>query len=188
MRTTRFSKPAGFVLAGYLVLLASIALLVWRVLDLRHELQSRAPGVSYQAIENLLHSRIEDSDGEVRRLAEEPKEYLLFFLLSPYDCPICQDELIDLQALHEEIPNLAILAILGHSDPNEARQTRQNYGLLFPVIPDPSGAIIEALAPPETPWKVLVSRRAERILFEDYQSSTPAERKAFAHRVHIFVH
>lgn len=185
-RRGAWSRPGMVAAACVLALVGALSLALWKVVDLRGELARRAPGIGYGAVHAVLEAEIDDSEGRRMRMADGDWEHLVLFVFTPYDCPGCLDELADLEALRTSVPSLGVYAILAHGSPDEARQTRDNFGLEFPVIPDPEGSWLGRLAPPETPWKVVV-RRDEGIVFEDPKSTTPSERRAFSERVHFIV-
>lgn len=180
--------PVGFVvLASALVLTAVVGLLTWQIVDLRFELGGRPPGVVYESLSRLLETPVPDCRGDSHRLVESEARHLLLFLFSPYDCPICHEELLELQGLQDQIPDLEVYGIMSAGSREDGCQTERNFGLGFPILVDPESTLVDALAPPETPWKVLLRRDASRtyILFEDPKSSIPAEREAFRFRVRL---
>lgn len=178
----------GFVvLASAVVLATALGLMAWEVLDLRREIGGRPPGVGFRALTDLIETPVPDCRGESHRLAETPSSHLLLFLFTPYDCPICHEELLELQGLHERIPDLDVYGIMASASREDGCQTERNFGLSFPILVDREGALVDALAPPETPWKVLLRRDGSGtyILFEDPKSSIPAEREAFRFRMQL---
>lgn len=179
--------PVALVLGSVLVLTGAVGALAWEVLELKHELRGRPPGVSFQAVESLLETRLEGCLENSYQIGEADSRFVLLFLLSPYDCPICHEELMGLQVLSEKRPNLDVYAVMSSASADEACQTQSNFGLAFPVLLDPDGHWRQRLGPPETPWKVLVEtgRDRVRILLEDPKSSTPAQREAFQHRLRV---
>lgn len=178
--------PLSLIL-GVLALVGVLGAATWNLVELRRELAGRPPGVTYRAFAELLETPVADSTGTLHTLADEPWDHLLLFVLSPNDCPTCFDELLDLQILDEQTPDLAVYGLLSFGSPDEAAQTRENYGLGFPVLVDTTGEIVERLGPPDRPWKILFRRHDHRIVLEDPRSLTRAEREAFVNRVHAVV-
>lgn len=165
------------------LLVAAAGLLTWKVVVLRSEIALRSPGADPFAVRELLRSEVVDSEGETHSIDAEEWELLLLFVFTPQDCPICHEELLDVGVLAEQIPGLTAYGILGFGSTEEARQTRENFHLPFPVIPDPEGQWISELGLPEMPWKIVVRKERPGILWEDRRSTTPSERQAFMQRL-----
>jgi len=123
------------------------------------------------------------SESRSLRLSDSKSAYLVLFLFTPADCAACLPELKGLSRFDQERPDVEVVAIMGFSNPDEARQTRENFGLEIPVLQDPYGELLDAVAPPKTPWKVVVRRADRRVLFESPSSVSAADRDAFLTRV-----
>ena len=170
--------PLAVVLLGI-----ALALVSFRLLDLREELRMRAPGVRAQGLESLLHESLTTADGETVVPAETGHDLVLLVALTPYDCATCFEELHDLAVIDEMRPDLAVYALMAYASPEEARQTGETFGLPFDIIPDADGTLSERLAVPQTPWKIVWSVPEGRVLFEDPRSMEAVEREAFLLRV-----
>lgn len=155
------------------------------VLSLREQLATGSPGANPAVVYELLESPLRDSTGETIVLAAQDWSLLVLVFFTPQDCPICHDELGDLEVMASLDPRLQVAGVMGYGTAAEAEQTRHNYGLGFPILPDPEGFWIERLGVPEFPWKVVLRADRESLLFEDPRSNTPVEREAFMTRLQL---
>jgi peroxiredoxin len=162
----------------------SLSVIAWKLPRLRQKEgpEARQPMTPAQ-VSDLFSRSLPVSEGRFMRLADSQTEYLILFLFTPGDCAACLPELEDLSRFGQERPDVEVVALMSFSNPDEARQTRENFRLEIPVLQDPSGELLEVISPPKTPWKVVVRRADHRVLFESPRSVSAAERDAFLARV-----
>ncbi len=183
--------PALVVLLGTLGLALAVGVLAWEVHELRWELGTQVPSIGPRGIQEVLEEPLEGCDGKLQHVGNDARDFLLLYVFTPYDCPICQQELLDIETLAEERKDVGVYALMAMANRDEICQTAKNFGLTFPVLFDPKGGLASKLRAPDTPWKVLMKRDGNaglRIVFEDPKSSTPDERRAFAYRVRLLLH
>jgi peroxiredoxin len=162
----------------------SLAVIAWKLPRLRGRgvPEARQPMTPMQ-VGTLLSRPLLVSESRSMRLSDSKTDYLILFLFTPADCAACLPELKDLSRFDQERPDVEVVALMSFSNPDEARQTRENFGLEIPVLQDPYGELLDAVAPPKTPWKVVVRRKDRRVLFESFSSVSAADREAFLTRV-----
>ncbi|MEA2558888.1 MAG: AhpC/TSA family [Acidobacteriota bacterium] len=167
-----------------ILMLVSLAVIAWKLPHLRQAgaAETRQP-MTPEQVGALFSRSLLVSESQFMRLADSQSKYLILFLFTPADCAACLPELADLSRFDQERPDVEVLALMSFSSPDEARQTRENFSLEIPVLQDPSGELLEAFAPPQTPWKVVVRRADRRVLFESPRSVSAEERDAFLARV-----
>ncbi len=166
------------------LLLASNVFIVWKYKGLQSEAALRAPGVSPTTVRTLLDTPMPTTTGDTVTLAqEEEKSYLVLFLFSIGDCPSCIEELAGLGEIQERRIDIGVYGMVSYSSVSEAMQILGLYGVDFPLLQDPEGAMFERFKFPKTPWKIVVHRASGKILFEDPPSNTEAEREAFLTRI-----
>jgi len=167
-----------------LVIALSLAVIAWRLPRLLGPggAGARKPLTS-EVIGALLDRPLLVEEGRSLRLADSPADYLVLFLFTPEDCAACLPELRDLENLAEEQSNLGVVAVMSYSNFDEARQTRENFGVDIPILQDPEGELLTSVRPLQTPWKLVIRREDRRLLFEDGRTVTTAERAAFIARV-----
>jgi peroxiredoxin len=108
---------------------------------------------------------------------------LVVFLFTPADCAACLPELAALSRLDEERSDLGVVAVMSFSNVDEAEQTRESFGLEVPILQDPDGAVLAALRPPKTPWKLVVRQSDGKVLFEDPPTVAEEDRASFLERL-----
>jgi|GEM_PF-2270032 len=185
-----FSFGTVIVLVCIFGLSVAALMLAWRVRTLRSDLQAQVPSIGPRALDKVLELPLKGCDGRVLSVGTDARDSLLLYVFTPYDCPICQQELLDVETLAEEREDVGVYALMGKADTDASCQTERNFGLTFPVLVDPERKLADILAAPDTPWKILMKRDASgrfRIVWEDPKSSTPDERRAFAYRVRMLL-
>ncbi len=167
-----------------LLIVASVAVIGWRLPRLLKagSPQARQP-LDAEQIGALLSRPLLVSESQSMELSEGESEHLILFLFTPADCAACLPELKGLSQLDQERHDIEVAAVMSFSSPDEARQTRENFGLAIPILQDPHGEILEIVDPPKTPWKIVVRRADRRVLFESPPSVSAAEREAFLARI-----
>lgn len=170
--------------ACILLIVASVAVIGWRLPRLLKagSSQARQP-LDAERIGTLLSRPLLVSESQSMELSEGEAEHLIVFLFTPADCAACLPELKGLSQLDQERHDIEVAAVMSFSSPDEARQTRENFGLAIPILQDPYGEILELVDPPKTPWKIVVRRADRRVLLESPPSVSAAEREAFLARV-----
>lgn len=168
-----------FVLAA-----TSLAVIAWKAPALMGwgKPSPREP-LTPEAIGTLLDRAFPVAEGRSLRLADSRADYLVVFLFTPGDCAACLPELRDLNRLAGERSDLGIFAVMSYSNFDEARQTRENFGVDLSILQDPQGEVLRTIAPPNTPWKLVVRRKERRVLFEVGRTITQDQRAAFLARV-----
>lgn len=170
--------------ACILLIAASVAVVGWRLPRLLKAgpPRERQP-LDAEQIGTLLSRPLLVSESQSMELSKGKAEYLILFLFTPADCAACLPELKGLSQLDQERDDVDVAAVMSFSSPDEARQTRENFGLEIPILQDPYGEILELVDPPKTPWKVVVRRADRRVLLESPPSVSAAEREAFIVRI-----
>lgn len=159
-------------------IVASLAVIAWRVLRLRSGgLGARV--VSQEAVSALLSQPLPINENRTLRLSDSRADYLVVFLFTPSDCAACLPELHDLSRLVREKKNLDAVAVMGFSNPAEALQTKENFDLEIPIVQDANGELIKAIDPPRTPWKLVIRRMDQKLLFESPPTVGEKERWEF---------
>ncbi len=177
------SSNSTLYLVCALLLLLSNGVLAWRVWTLQASLAASVKGVDPRGVLELLDTPLSADDGRQVRLAEDSHALVVLFAFTPDDCGPCLSELSELNALSRQ--DAAAFALMSYASPDEARQTRVNFNIDYPILLDPEGGLLTVLKPPKTPWKIVIDRRNRRILYEDPPSVTDAEREAFLARLSI---
>lgn len=167
----------AYALCILLIIAASVAI-VWRLSQGRRG-EPETEGVSREGVASLMTNNLSVDETHSLRLADLEAEFVVVFLFSPADCAACLPELTDLDRLARERKDLAVVAVMGFSNPSEAKQTHENFGLNLPIVQDADGALIQALKPPRTPWKLLIRRSDQRVLLESPPTVSQDERQAF---------
>ena len=178
-------QPRRLVFASCILLIGlSLAVIAWRLPRLLGQSGSstRKP-LTPEVIGALLNQSFPVEEGRSLRLAESSADYLVLFLFTPADCAACLPELRELENLAKEQSNLGVVAVMSYSNFDEARQTRENFGVDIPILQDPEGELLTSVSPLQTPWKLMIRREDRRLLFEDGRTVTTAERAAFLARV-----
>lgn len=168
----------------FFLILASLAVIGWKLPRLLNagSPQGRQP-LDAEQIGALLSRPLLLSESQSMDLSEGKADYLILFLFTPADCAACLPELTGLSQVDQERADVEVAAVMSFSSPDEARQTRENFGLEIPILQDPFGEILELVDPPKTPWKIVVRRADRRVLFESPPSVGAAEREAFMARI-----
>lgn len=168
--------------ACFAVMAAALAVIAWKAPRLWRGEEQRRP-ISTAAVSSLLSKPLPLDAGRTLRLSDSSADFLVMFLFTPADCAACLPELEDLSDLARERPDLDVVAVIAFSNPDEARQTRENFGLQIPVVQDPDGILLKELAPPRTPWKVVIRRADRHVLFESPPDVSAEQRAAFLSRL-----
>lgn len=148
------------------ILVAALGILSWKLHEARTELSLQPPGVNPKALGHVLaRPQILKHLGGAR--------FALIVLFTPHDCSICLPELSDLNGIHAAVPAAAVVGIMSDADLAGIADARDQLQLHFPVVDDAGGAILRQLAPPTTPWRVLVDRSTGRIMWEAPPSFAP---------------
>lgn len=180
MAVERQERPRPLVvLACALLLVASTAVLVWRLSGRPEE--RRTPGA--RTVRALLERSWATDAGQRLILGRLDAPYLVLYLFTPQDCAACLDELAALGRFAGDRRALAVVAVMAFSNVDEARQTRRNFDLSIPILQDPDGEFVEAVAPPQKPWKVVVDRAAGEVLFEEAAAVDPLGVERFLGRL-----
>jgi len=176
-RSLRLYYGACFVLVA-----ASLGVLGWRLLPVRAA-ATQGLRIDETALRQVLSRPMPSSSGGSLRAAELAADHVVLFLFTPADCAAALPELRALNRLDEERADLGVVAVMSFSNVEEAAQTRESFGLTMPILQDPDGAVLAALHPPRTPWKVVVRRQDGKVLFEDPPNIAAAARSAFLERL-----
>lgn len=72
---------------------------------------------------------------------------------------------------------------MSYANRDEMEQTRRNFGILFPILADPDGAMLGRIHVPQTPWKVVIYLPDNKIVLEDPPAEIAEERMAFLARL-----
>lgn len=166
------------------LIVASVAVIAWKLPRFRGEEvpQARQP-MGPEEVGALLSRPLLLSESQSMQLADGKADYLILFLFTPADCAACLPELRDLSRFDQTRSDVDVMAVMSFSSPDEARQTRENFGLEIPILQDPYGEVLEIADPPKTPWKIVVRRADRQVLFESPPNVSAADREAFLARV-----
>lgn len=169
----------------YAVTAGALAVIGWRLLTVHLPAWRGGPEllINEAMFQRVLNRPLQDQAGTWHRLGEAGVDYLVVFLFTPADCAACLPELRGLARLDAARPDLGLALVMSFSNQDEARQTRESFGLKVPILQDPDGEVLEALAPPKTPWKIVVRLRDRKILFENPPNVGEAARAAFLARL-----
>jgi hypothetical protein len=187
MSTTPDRRPVpilfrlGYALS-FIVIAAALAVIGWRLYASRSGTSGERV-ISREAVATLLSRPLLIDESHTLRLGDSRAEYLVVFLFTPADCAACLPELSGLSRLAQERKDLEVVAVMGFSNPSEALQTKQSFGLEIPIVQDPYGELIEAVAPPRTPWKLVIRRADQRVLFESPPAVEADAQRAFISRL-----
>ncbi|HEX5757665.1 MAG TPA: hypothetical protein VF121_00580 [Thermoanaerobaculia bacterium] len=121
--------------------------------------------------------------GEMVRPESFDSKYLVLYLFTPQDCAACLFELAGLSRFSPEHPDFRVVPVMGFSNADEARQTRANLGLDIPILQDPQGELVRALAPPKMPWKIVVETATGKVLLEDLPAADTFAAQKFLGRL-----
>ncbi|MCI0719328.1 MAG: peroxiredoxin family protein [Acidobacteria bacterium] len=164
-------------------LLLSNAALLWKTAQMRKTAADTSAAPTYAAFEKLMFHSFPVSPQESIVLDRAHARYVVLFFFSPADCAACLPELSDLNRLVESENSLQVYAIMSYATFDEAEQTKRNFGLRFSILQDPDGKEVERLGLAKTPWKMVISLRERRILYQDPPTITQEERELFLRRV-----
>lgn len=165
----------------WVLIAGALVFIGWRLSSVRSAKGARV--VPDEAVANLLTRPLPVDESRSVRLEDSRAEFLVVFLFTPADCAACLPEMSDLSRLAKERKDIAVFAVMGYSNPAEARQTKESFGLDIPIVQDTHGELIEAIDPPRTPWKVVIRRADRRVLFESPPTVGSGEREAFIERL-----
>jgi peroxiredoxin len=157
--------------------------MLWKHVQLRKDFVFRGIKVNAQGVEALLAQPLFTSDGDSITLAQVVNTNVVLFVFTQSDCAPCLSELTTLGRIGQIRDDMKVYGIMSYANPDEIRQTRQNFSVSFPILQDPNGHILGSLRLPKTPWKIVVNVHSKRIVYEDQPSVTDAEREAFLDRV-----
>lgn len=166
-----------------IVLLLSNGVILWKHMQLRRDIELQAAQPRTKAIEALMSRPIQTANGEPVILADAQARYVVLFAFTQADCMPCLSELTTLNRISQVRRDTKVYGLMGYASPDEVRQTQQNFDFSFPVLPDPTGAVLESLHLPKTPWKIVLSVPSKQIVYEDLPGMTEVEREAFIERV-----
>lgn len=166
----------AYVLCALLIV-GSLVFIGWRLVQLRAASGGRA--VPREAVSMVLSRSLPVDESHSLRLLDSQAEYVVVFLFTPADCAACLPELGGLNELAKERKDIEVIGVIGFSNPAEARQTRENFALDLPIVQDPDGELLKAINPPRTPWKMVIRRADQRVLFESPPAIEGADREAF---------
>lgn len=175
------SIPFYQAIAGAL-LICSIILLV-RVWKLRESFARSSAYADPAAVETLVSSALRTAQGKRVVIADGGARYAVLYVFTASDCPACLDELRDLSQVSTSRRDERVYAMMSYANGDEMEQTRENFGILYPILADPDGAIVARLHVPQTPWKIVVDLPEKKILLEDPPGETAEERVAFLDRL-----
>jgi peroxiredoxin len=183
-----FTKTSGndsgqhlFYIGCIMVLLLTNGLAIWKILQQREV--SASDLTRPRAVESLLSSPLKDTSGNSITLSETTARYVVLFLFQPTDCPPCLTEMTDLNRISRSRPDIAVYGVISHANLDEAQQTRKNLKIEYPILGDPGGLILQSLALPTSPYKIVLQTRPKKIIYEDPRSETDSERISFMNRV-----
>ncbi len=183
--STRSGSPGLRLYYGacFILFVASLAVIAWRLLPARQATGGADLRIDESALREVLNRPLANSSGGSERLANVAAKHLVVFLFTPADCAACLPELAALSRLDEERSDLGVVAVMSFSNVDEAEQTRESFGLEVPILQDPDGAVLAALRPPKTPWKLVVRQSDGKVLFEDPPTVAEEDRASFLERL-----
>lgn len=155
-------------------LVGAVLLLGWRLQTARRRLSLEPPGVNPIALQQALGANTRD-------------RYDLVVIFTPEDCTACLPGLQEARSMPQYLPNWGVVGIMGYANSAEVRQAQSALDLGFPVVADPAGSLLRHLAPPTTPWRVLLDRQTGRILWQAPATFRPPDAKALASELMLFV-
>lgn len=158
----------------------AVILTNWRDRSVR---QQSSSGLGAATARDLLAVDFRTERGERLRLGAVPADYLVLYLFTPQDCAACLPELSELSQFGRRQRDIRVFGIMGFSNSDEALQTRANFGLGFPILQDPEGKVLAAIAPPKTPWKVVLALPRGDVVLEEPSAADPTKAQAFLQRL-----
>lgn len=178
---THSRRRYGYQITTF-VLLGCSAILLWKMYQLRSEAELRPVGANGVALRTLLDRPIRTSDGEWVKLSEVTSRYAVLFAFTAADCAACLPELTELNRAAQIREDLRVYGLMSYSSLEEMEQTRRNFGILYPLLQDAEGKLLQSLEVPRTPWKLVIDL-LKRIVYQDLPTLTPVEREAFLLRL-----
>ena len=183
----RMNGKAGLSSALYpaciVLLLLTNGFLIWKYMQARAQSGYNGRGADSQAVARLFQQPLQSLDGGSVRLADAEARFVVLFVFTPGDCHVCLQELSDLNAA--DSGGFQVFGLMSNASLDELGQTRQNFGVNYPLLADPDGRLSASLRLPKTPWKIVVDVKRNRIVYEDLPSVTAAERQAFLSRLNM---
>lgn len=171
-----------YVACGALIAV-SAGVIGWRLRAGGEEPERPRLGAERAAVRALLSRPFLTDTGAALRLEEVESEYLVLYLFTPLDCAACLPELAGLDAFAAQRPEFRVVAVMGYSNAAEAAQTRENFDLRLPILQDRDGAAIRSLAPPKTPWKIVLHMPEGDVVLQELGTQETFAAEAFLRRL-----
>ncbi len=173
---------ALYLVCGVLIA-ASAAVIAWRLRPGEKGGDEPRVAAEPEAVRDLLARVFHTDTGTALRLDQVKADYLVLYLFTPLDCAACLPELAALDEFAAQRPEFRVVAIMGYSNRDEARQTRDNFDLDIPILQDPQGEAMRALAPPKTPWKIVLAMPEGGVVLQELGARDTFGAEAFLRRL-----
>lgn len=111
------------------------------------------------------------------------KRYLLAFLASTETCPAAADELLSLNEVALNRPDIDVVAIIDGLSDKEASDVNRSLALSYPILSAAKALIDTKREVRGSALKVLLETGRRRPVFLDGTAPTGTERRAFRARI-----